>query len=447
MLAGCFPRSPDPVRSGSMLDENTPHGTPVSESARRVGALFQPFSPGYADDPARAFYQAAHGEAPVAYSEAFSAYLVTGHAELTQVLREPVLFSSAHILDLPPDLPPEVVAELKQGVYEMPPALFNNDPPGHTRARALFSKGFTSARVASLEPAIAQAANELVRAMDLGGGPVDLMQALAFPLPLQMSAALVGIPLEDAPLLRACQDERFTLYDPAADTARKVEAARRFVSYERYLAALIERRRAEPADDLITALIGARVDGEAPLSVDEMISHIIVLFFAGYETVASLIGSLVLRLLEAPALWDAIGGDAALLQAAIEETLRIDAPVQMEPRRATAPAVVGGVEIPAGATAFAFFGAANHDPAVFPSPERFDVTRPVATPRGRHLGFGWGVHTCIGAPLARIEVRCAVQALRAAFPGLRLAAAARPSYAPSLFFRKPTAVPVTLGAA
>ncbi|WP_437517584.1 cytochrome P450 [Sorangium sp. So ce1099] len=427
-----------------MLEEQTGHGSPVADVLRRVGALFEPFSPAYADSPARALYQTAHRDAPVAYSEAFSAYLVTGHAEVTQVLRDPVVFSSAHILDLPPDLPEEVAAELRRGVYEMPPALFNNDPPGHTRARALFSRAFTPARVASLEPTIAATADALVRAMAPGGGPVDLMQALAFPLPLQIIAALVGIPIEDAPLLRACQDERFKLYEPGVDTARKVEAARRFVSYERYLTDLIERRRAEPADDLITALIRARVDGEAPLSMEEMISHIIVMFFAGYETVASLIGSLVLRLLEAPALWDAIGSDAALLQAAIEETLRIDAPVQMEPRRAKAPAVVGGVEIPAGATAFAFFGAANHDPTVFPDPQRFDVGRPV-NPRGRHLGFGFGVHTCIGAPLARIEVRCAVQALRAAFPGLRLAGEGRPSYAPSMFFRKPAAVPVTLG--
>ncbi|WP_437320095.1 cytochrome P450 [Sorangium sp. So ce385] len=430
-----------------MVEESTRQEPPVADRLRRVGALFEPFSSSYTDNPALAFYQAAHREAPVAYSEAFSAYLVVGHAELTQVLREPVGFSSAHILDLPPDLPPEVTAELQRGIYQMPPALFNNDPPGHTRARALFSKAFTPARVASLEPTIAEAAEALVRAMAPGDGPVDLMQALAFPLPLQIITALIGIPLVDAPLLRACQDDRLKLYDPALDKARQVEAARRCVAYERYLADLIERRRGTPADDLITALIGARVDGEAPLSVEEMISHLIVLFFAGYETVASLIGSLVLRLLETPALWDAIDSDPALLQAAMEETLRIDAPVQMEPRRATAPAVVGGVEIPAGATAFAFFGAANHDPAIFPDPLRFDVNRFTAGPRARHLGFGWGVHTCIGASLARIEVRCAVQALRAAFPGLRLAAEARPSYAPSMFFRKPTALPVTLGAA
>lgn len=429
-----------------MPEESTRQGPPVAESLRRVGALFQPFSPAYADNPALAFYQVAHREAPVAYSEAFSAYLVTSHAEVAQVLRDPVGFSSAHILDLPSDLAPEVIAELKRGIYQMPPALFNNDPPGHTRARALFSKAFTPARVASLEPTIARTAEALVRSMDPGSGPVDLMQALAFPLPLQISATLVGIPLEDAPLLKECQDERFILNDPTVDTARKVEAARKCVFYERYLAELIERRRGEPADDLVTALIRARVDGEAPLSVEEMISHLIVLFFAGYETVASLIGSLVLRLLEAPALWDAIGSDTALLQAAIEEALRIDAPVQMEPRHATAPAVIGGVEIPVGAAVFTFFGAANHDPTMFPRPHEFDVSRAV-NPRGRHMGFGFGVHTCIGAPLARIEVRCAVQALRAAFPGLRLAGASRPSYAPSLFFRKPIAVPVTLGAA
>lgn len=426
----------------SQASELPSQATPEAGAAERlaVGALFQPFAPGYQADPARAFYVEAHARAPVAYSPAFFAHLVTGHAEVTQVLREPVLFSSAKILEPVVPFAPEVLSVLTGGgVYPLPPALFNNDPPGHARARSLFSKAFTPAKVAGLEPQIRGFARALAR--DLADGPaqIELMQDFAFKLPMRVISALVGVPHEDMAQLKAWQDDWFRLYDPALDVDAKLKAAAGFVAYGDYYRDLLDRRRATPTDDLISALLRAR-EGEDAFTTEEVISHLVILLFAGYETAASLMGSLVFELLSRPGLWEAVGHDAALQQAAIEETLRMHAPVQMEPRHATADAVIGGVEIPAGSSVFTFFGAANYDARVFPDPLAFDLKRPNGA---RHLGFGWGVHSCLGASLARLELRVGLQALRQAFPDLRLAEGAARSYLPSMFFRTPAAVRVT----
>jgi hypothetical protein len=417
----------------------TPPPGPASDEATRlaVGGSFQPFSPAYQDDPARAFFLDAHARAPVAYSPAFYAYLVTGHAEVTQVLRDPTLFSSAKILDPVVPFSPALVAALQRGVFPLPPALFNNDPPAHTRARALFSKAFTPAKVALLEPQIRGFAEELTAGLAAGEGPLELMHDFAFKLPMRVISALVGVPYADMDQLKAWQDDWFKLYDPTLDEPAKLAACAGFVAYQHYYAELIARRRAEPGDDLVSALVRAR-DGEDAFTDAEIVSHLVVLLFAGYETAASLMGSLLFELLPRRDWWARVDRDPALLQATIEETLRMHAPVQMEPRHATADANVGGVDIPAGAAVFTFFGAANYDAKVFPDPLRFDPARPNGA---RHLGFGWGVHTCLGASLARLELRVGVQALRAAFPALRLADDARRSYLPSLFFRVPAAVP------
>lgn len=425
-----------------MTQAPEPH-TPEDAAAARsaVGGLFQPFSPAYMDDPARAFYLPAHARAPVAYSEAFHAFLATGHAEVSHVLRDPVLYSSARILEGVAPYPPEVLEVLQRGVFPLPPALFNNDPPAHTRARALFSKAFTPHKVAELEPRIRGFAGELARSLADGPPEVELMHDFAFKLPMRVISALVGVPYEDMDQLKSWQDDWFKLYDPALPAAAKVVAATGFVAYQHYYADLIARRRAAPTDDLISALVRAR-DGEDAFSTEEITSHLLILLFAGYETAASLTGSLLFALLREPGLWQRVGDDAALLQAATEETLRMHAPVQMEPRHTTADATLAGVHVPAGSAVFTFFGAANYDARVFPDPLRFDLARPNGA---RHLGFGFGVHACLGASLARLELRVAFQTLRAAFPRLRLAEGARATYLPSLFFRTPAAVPAVLG--
>lgn len=424
-----------------MTDAREPTSTAPAEAERlAVGGLFQPFSPVYQEDPARSFYVEAHARAPVAYSQAFFAHLVTSHAEVMQVLRDPVLFSSARLLEPMVPFAPELLERLQRGTFPLPPGLFNNDPPSHTRARLLFSKAFTPASVAVLEPQIRRFAKELADELAAGPEAVELMRDFTYKLPMKVISALVGVPYEDMAQLKLWQDDWFKLYDPTVDAAGKLVAADGFVAYQRYYADLIARRRAQPADDLISAMLRVR-EGEDVFTTEEMISHLVVLLFAGYETSASLMGSLLFELLGHDDLWRRVGEDTPLLQAATEETLRMHASVQMEPRHATRPAVVGGVEIPAGGTVMTFFGAANYDPKIFPDPLRFDVSRPNGT---RHIGFGWGIHSCLGASLARLEVRVGMQALRAAFPQLRLADGARRSYLPSLFFRVPTAVPALL---
>ncbi len=426
-----------------MTEVSEPSSAAAEVAGLAVGDLFQPFSPVYQQDPARAFYAEAHARAPVAYSQAFYSYLVTGHAEVMQVLRDPQLFSSARILEPVVPFQPELVAELqRRGTFPLPPGLFNNDPPDHTRARALFSKAFTPAKVAALEPQIRGFAGELAAELCAGPEAIELMHDFAYKLPMRVISALVGVPFEDMDQLKSWQDDWFKLYDPTISLEAKLTAAGGFMDYQAYYAALIERRRAEPADDLISALVRAR-EGTDAFTNDEIISHLVVLLFAGYETAASLMGSALWSLLAEPSLWERVGGDATLLQAAIEESLRMHAPVQMEPRHTTGPATVGGVEIPTGSAVLTFFGAANYDPRVFPEPLRFDLERPNGA---RHLGFGWGVHSCLGANLARLELRAGLQALRAALPGLRLADPTAPrAYNPSMFFRTPTAVPALRG--
>ncbi|MCY0995121.1 cytochrome P450 [Nannocystis sp. ILAH1] len=425
-----------------MTDDARVPPSPAPEAERlAVGELFQPFSPAYQEDPARNFYAEAHARAPVAYSQQFFAYLVTSHAEVMHVLREPGLFSSARLLEPVVPFTRELLARLQKGLFPLPPGLFNNDPPSHTRARLLFSKAFTPARVAAMEPQIRKFAEEFAAELARGPDELELMRDFTFKLPMRVIAALVGVPYEDMPQLKKWQDDWFKLYDPTLDMESKLIAADGFVAYTKYYTELIAQRRAKPTDDLISALLRAR-EGEDALTTEEMISHLVVLLFAGYETSASLMGSLLFALLEQPELWRRIGEDAALLQTATEETLRMHCSVQMEPRHATRATSVGGVEIPAGATVMTFFGAANYDPRAFPDPLRFDLTRPNPA---RHLGFGWGIHSCLGASLGRLEVRVGMQALRAALPNLRLAEGARRSYLPSMFFRTPVAVPAVRG--
>lgn len=425
------------------MKRDAPATKPTADEAKRreIGELFQPFAPRYVASPAEAFYLRAHQEAPVAYSPAFFAHLVTGYAEVLQVLRDPVLFSSANNLDPVVPFPDEVVAELQKGWFPLAPALFNNDPPGHTRSRALFAKAFTPVRIGAMEPKIRQFAAEIVDQLLARGEPgAELMRDIAFPLPMRVIAELVGVPPEDMPTLKSWQDDLFRMYEPTMPLEQKLVCARNFVEYQRYYADLIERRRAAPTDDLVSALIRARVDGEHPFTTAEIISHLVILLFAGYETTASLVGSLMHHLLSRRPLWHEIGGDSALLAAAIEETVRLDAPVQMEPRRTTAATTVGGVELPAGATLFVFFGAGNYDPEQFADPLAFDPRRHSAA---RHIGFGWGVHSCLGAPLGRLETRVMVETLRQRLPSLRLADGAARNYLPSMFFRTPAAIPVS----
>jgi len=396
---------------------------------RAVGRGYDPLAPLYNDDP-YLFYARARRESPVSYSPTYNVWLITGHAEVLEVLRLPSVFSSAQNLALPYAPPLEVQAILDEG-YPPAPGLFNNDPPGHTHARVLFAGAFTARRIAELEPRIRDLAHRLVDGF-ARDGQADLVERFAFPLPMTVIADLLGVPREDMPKVKAWHNDWLSLFVPGAPLARHMEAARSAVAYQRYYAALIEERRARPRDDLITALAEATVEG-ARFSMAEMLSHMMILLSAGHETATDLIGHMVMHLLQHPELWRAIDADPGLMGPAIEESVRFHAPVQAEPRVTTEEVVLGGVTIPRGARVHVVFASANRDPGVFPDPDRFDIQREHPT---RHLGFGHGIHFCIGAPLARLETRVALEVLRERLPGLRIRPGFAPEHVPDFYLRR-----------
>lgn len=300
-------------------------------------------------------------------------------------------------------------------------SLLENEPPRHTRLRRLISSAFARGHVARLSPWVAELASSLVAglARDIAEhGSADLLGHLAAPLPVEVIAELLGVPTEDRPLLQPWSNAIVKMYEyglPAPLAAAAETASAEFVDYLRSLAA---RRVTDPGDDLISDLVSVR-DGTDRLSEDELVGTAVLLLMAGHEATVNVIGNGVHALLRERSQWDRLVADPGpeLLATAVEELIRFDSPLQLFERTAVADVTVAGHPVPAGTKVAALLGAAARDPAVFASPDRLDIGR---TPNP-HLGFGAGIHYCVGAPLARVEVAAALKALVTRLPGLRLA--------------------------
>ncbi|MBV9787521.1 MAG: cytochrome P450 [Chloroflexi bacterium] len=406
-----------------------------------LGASYNPFAPPHRDDP-YLFYAQARCDEPVCYIPHLNLWLVTRHEDALTVLRDPVRFSSADFLKPMIPWPPEIAAVLDSGYPEVA-GLVNNDPPSHDRIRGLFSAGFSPRRIAEMEPQIRALAHELVDQF-AAQGQVDLVHDFADPLPMIVIGDLLGIPRSDIRMLKRYCDDRMLLYAPEIPVEQKLVYVENYMAFQRYCEAMIAERRTHPRDDLTTALVEARIDGMTPLTNAEIIVNMLILFFAGHETTSSVIAQMVYLLQRNPEQWQALQADRSLIPAAIEEVVRIGSPVQGEPRTTTEPVELGGTQLPAGARVHVMYASANHDDAVFPNPERFDPRRDNLK---RHLGFGWGIHFCLGAALARLEARIALETLLDRLPNLQLAPDHTPEFVPSFFLRNPTRLPLSWDAA
>lgn len=344
------------------------------------------------------------GRGPVHYEERQQCWTVLGHPETVAVLGDPRTFSS----DLGDLLPRQEDLDLFQrGNF------VRLDPPRHDTLRRLVSQAFTPRMVAGLAPRIAEVTGELLDAR-AGEHRFDLIEDLAYPLPVIVIAELLGIPAADRPLFRRWADRLFERTEAGPDESMPrltsaeavAEVAPAVREMNAYLLEHIRARRAAPDGDLISQLVRAEAGGQR-LCDEEIVGFAGLLLLAGHITTTATLGNTVLCLDAHPDAAAEARADPELLPGTIEEVVRLRTPFPRLVRRATADATVGGVTVPAGAVVVTWLAAANRDERVFADPDRFDPHR---SPNP-HLGFGHGLHFCLGAPLARLEARIAMEIL------------------------------------
>jgi cytochrome P450 len=358
-----------------------------------------------------AYYQWLRAEAPVYKGKisVLSVYCLSRYHDCVALLKDPRFVRNRTTATggrrLPIPLPKSVSFVAKSMIIE--------DEPEHLRLRTLVNKAFTPRAVARFEPRIERLTHDLIDQAQKQGA-VDLLQAYSLPVPTTVIAELVGVSGEDEKRLRGSMrvlSKGFSGWSILRTMLWDLRRASRFVRE------LVARKRADPQDDILTGLIHAEEEGER-LSEDEIVSMVFLLIIAGYETTAHLITNGVATLLQHPDQLARLRDEPELIDSAVEEILRFRGPVQgTKLNYALEDVTFHGVTIPRGSGVVPLFGAANHDPAVFEEPEIFDITR---TPN-RHLGFGHGIHFCLGAHLARMETRISLTNLLARNPNLRLA--------------------------
>jgi cytochrome P450 len=378
---------------------------------------FQPFEASFADDP-YAQYAALRAAKPVEQHE-FGFWALWRHADVNAMLRSRMSVEDRNVDTFGPmrETYEEIYADAGLGADGGAKSMLHRDPPDHTRLRRLVSQAFTPKTISGLQPVIDSLVSDALDRIE-DEGTVDIIDALAFPLPFAVISAMLGMPEDDVTRLRELSGMIVRSLEPVPDeeTIRQIVAAD--IEMIERTSEAIAWKREHPADDLLTALINAREDGDA-LDDQELIAQVILLYVAGHETTVNLIGNGTLALLHAPeqaALWR---HDPDLDANAVEELLRYDSPVQLSRRVTLEDYEVAGHVIPKGVLVIASLGSANRDELVFGADaDHVRLDRPNAK---SHASFGGGVHHCLGAALARREGGTALASLVRRFPKLELA--------------------------
>ncbi|MEA2660826.1 MAG: hypothetical protein QOH08_398 [Chloroflexota bacterium] len=352
-------------------------------------------------------YALLRAHAPVHESEAWGAWLLTRYDDCAAVLRDPERFSSAGRVSAMLDrLPAAERARFAPLDANFQLGMPNSDPPDHTRIRNLVNRAFTPRVVEAMQDEIGSALRELLAPV-LTRGEVDLIPAVAHPLPARVILSLLGVPRADRARFQQWSNDVVAFFGTAGtdlDTATRSLTA--FLEAREWLRDAIAESRRRPRSDLLTALVLAESESGA-LTEAEIIATCITLLTAGHETTTTLIASGCLALLRHPDQLALLRERPELISSAIEEFLRYDAPFQQARRRTSVDVEIRGRRIPAGSIVSELLGSANRDPEQFADPDRLDITRHGT----RHLGFGVGIHFCIGAALARLEARIAIPML------------------------------------
>jgi cytochrome P450 len=408
-------------------NSDPPSGCPLTGP----GALYNPMVSPHREDPYPVFARLRQEE-PVCHSPLFNMWLISRHDDVAQMLGDPRRFTAEGAFSkLSAAFQPEAWALLSQAHTFTALNMLISERE-HTRLRGPLSKFFAAQQIARHEPMIRRCAASLIDGL-APGGPVDLIEQFAYPFPLQVLFELVGVPVQDMAEVRRGVEAVAACMLSVVPPDQQVEAARRVLAYERYWMDQIAQRRARPRDDLISMLVQAVDAGEAALSPPEMVATISAnLILGGHETTVKAIGNGLYHLLTRRERWQALIDDPGLIPGAAEELLRLDGVSLGFFRTTTEPVEVRGVTIPRGETVLLLYASANRDEGAFERPEEFDPRRPNLKD---HVAFGRGVHYCLGAHLARLELRIALELLTTRLPGLRLVPDQELRYTSSLSLR------------
>jgi len=418
---------------------------------------YEPFSSAVRQDPYR-YYALLREHAPVYWAAGARVWAVSRYDDVHRVLTNPELFSSdamrTAFTGVKPGVDPmtdpesiqrmlDVAAAMPFDLEEMIRArnLIAVDPPTHGVLRRIVNRGFTPKRIAAYE---ARAREVVAGAMERlrAGGDFDLVGDLAVPLPMVVITEMLGVAPERRAEFKHWSDVLISHVSGSGRAVGPVESgfAQVMGDFSRYLVGVIEARRVDPRDDLITTITRAE-EGEVGLTPMEVVTFAVTLLVAGNETTTNLIGNAVNALLDHPAQLDLLCRRRDLVPAAVEEALRYENPIQFVFRRACTEVEIAGTRIPEDAIVMPLIGAANRDGRRFDRPDVFDVTRDAQS----HLGFGFGIHFCLGAHLARLETRVALEALLDELPGL-VRRDAQVEYADSYLIRGPRLLPLARAA-
>ena len=368
------------------------------------GISFSLISPELHADPYR-WYRRLQIKDAVHRSRLFNGWILSKYADVDAVLRDHKRFAndSNNASDNPLD------------AQDIPTrSMLYRDPPDHTRLRSLVSKAFTPRSIDALRPRVEMIVDELLDSVG-DAESFDVIDALAYPLPVIVIAEMLGIPPEDRDRFRGWSNDVAHSLEPLQSEEDSRRAQRSVEELREYLSAIIEQRRLQPRDDLISALTAAEDEGDK-LTHEELLLTLVLLLVAGNETTKNLIGNGLLALLRHPDELKKLRENPDLIEPAIDELLRLDSPVQIDGRTALEDVMIGGKQVKRGQRVVLLIGAANRDPDVFSDPDRLDLSREAKN----HISFGRGIHHCLGAPLARIEGQIAFRKLIERFPDIRL---------------------------
>jgi len=364
------------------------------------------FSPEVLEHPF-AVYRQLQAEAPVFQLPNSNVFLVTRYSDVREVLRDHQRFSNDFGELINADAPPPAIQAVYERGFAMVETLLTQDPPRHKVYRSLVNKVFSQKRIEGMRPDIEALANALIDEW-IADGEVDLLNRFCVPLPIYVIADQLGVPRQELHRLKRWSDAATNTLGQMTDEGQQLEDARAIVEFQHYFADLIDALREHPEDNIISDLANARIDEGRQLTKPEALGMLQQILVAGNETSTSAIAGGVLLLMQNPHEQQRLRDDPGLIPAAVEEILRLETPTSGMWRRVTQDTSIAGVPVPAGAMLMVRYAAANRDESLFPDGQSMDVSRENAA---QHLAFGQGVHFCLGAMLARMEIQVALAAL------------------------------------